>query len=259
MKINHLILPVLLLFLQSCVPYKDIIYVQGSENGNTVDAVTYKVQKNDILYIDLKSSDDNINSLFTGQSGSNTSNLVNATTLYFNGYTVDKNGYIDIPLVRKIKVEGKTFKEIKNIIKQKLLETQLTQSADVFIKVKLAGVPYTVIGEVQSPQTGVLYKSNPTVFDVLGDAKDITAVGNRHEVIVLRTENNRPTKHLLDLTKADVVQSPYFYVRPNDIIYVKPLKQKVWGTGTTLQQTISTTITALSLITTIILLSTYAN
>ena len=250
---------VLLFFLQSCVPYKDIVYMQGDIKDQTLSSTPYKIQKGDILFIDLKSADESISRLFAMQSGPNSANLISAAALYFKGYTVDQHGFIDLPIVHKIKVEGKTFKETENLIKQKFLATQFTQTADLYIKVKLAGIPYTIVGEVGSPQTGVLYKENPTIFDVLADAKDITAVGNRRSVILLRKELNTPNKHILDLTKADIVHSPYFYIRPNDIIYVKPLKQKVLGTGTTLQQTISTTITALSLITTIILLSKYAN
>ncbi len=259
MKLKFFTGLIFLLFLQSCVPYKDIVYMQGNITNQTLSSTSYKIQKGDILYINLKSADESINRLFAVQEGANSANLMTAEALFFKGYTVDSNGFVDLPIIHKIKLEGKTFKEAESLIKQKFLATQFTGSADLYIKVKLAGIPYTVVGEVGAPQTGVLYKENPTIFDVLANAKDITAVGNRRSVVLLRKELNRPHKHILDLTKADIVYSPYFHIRPNDIIYVKPLKQKVWGTGTTLQQTISTTITALSLITTIILLSKYAN
>jgi len=246
----------MLSFLTSCVPYKDIVYIQGDLTQQAYEKETYKIQKNDILYIQINSANDEINKIFGGQQKGGNSSQVSAQNLFFSGYTVDKEGNIELPVVKKIHVENKSFEEVKTLIKNKLLSQQLKSLDGVYIKVKLAGVPYTVIGEVGNPKTGILYKETPNLFDVLSDARDITQVGNRKEIIVLRYEDGKQIKESVDLTKADVINSPYFYVRPNDIIYVKPLRQKTWGTGTTLQQTISTTITALSLITTIIILST---
>ncbi len=259
MKFKIIILMISFIALQSCVPYKNIVYLQGDLPQTNVDSTSYKIKKDDILYISIKSSNESIERLFKAQLNSNISNQHSSQSLYFSGYTVDKNGEIELPVINKIKVEGYTFEDVKRLIKQKLLENQFKSLEEIYIKVKLAGVPYTVIGEVKTPKNGILYKTNPNIFDVLSDAKDITPVGNRKEVVVIRKENDKLVKKTLNLTDADIVTSPYFYTRPNDIIYIKPLRQKTWGTGTTLQQTISTTITALSLITTIILLSKYAN
>ncbi len=247
----------LILSVSSCVPYKNIVYVQGDFPDNVIDSTAYKIQKNDILYVKLKSGNETVERLFKMQQNIATSNRNSESSLYFEGYTVDNKGYIELPVIDKIYVEGKTFKEVKEIIKHKLLETQFRSLNDIYIKVKLAGVPFTVLGEVKNPRTGVLYKEKPTLFDILGGSSDITLVGNRKKVTVIRREQNKLVKKTLDLTDSGVVSSPYFYMRPNDIIYVPPLPQKTWGTGTTLQQSISTTITALSLITTIILFSKY--
>jgi len=244
-----------MVLFQSCVPYKDIVYVQGDLPQENIDQSLYKIRKNDILYISIRSSNETIERFFKMQDNISNVNQNATKSLYFTGYTVDKDGYIEMPIIDKIYVENNTFKGVKELIKQRLLESQFRSLDDVFIKVKLAGIPYTIIGEVKKPQTGVLYKEKPNIFDVLSDASDITMVGDRKTVVVIRTENNKQIKSTLDLTDANIVQSPYYYIRPNDIIYVQPLRQKTLGTGTTLSQTISTTITALSLVTTIILLS----
>ncbi len=255
MKPFKFIISVLLLnLLNACVPYKNIVYMQGDMPKDSIQEFNYKIQKNDILYIKINSGDETINRMFN--TGSNTNiNRASASTLYFEGYTVDKEGYINLPVINKIKVAGLKFSQVQELIKKQLLYHQFKSVNDIYIKVKLAGVPYTVIGEVKQAQTGVLYKENPTVFDVLGDAGDIQLTGNRKKIVIIRNENNVQVKKTLDLTQPDIVQSPYFYIRPNDIVYVPPLRQKTWGTGATLQQTISSAITALSLITTIILLS----
>ena len=256
MKLNKIIIFFLILgFVSSCVPYKKIVYVQGEVNRQKSDTVDYKIQKNDILYVKIKSTNEVISKVFSVDD--TRTNNISSQTLFFNGYTVDKDGFIDLPVVKKLRVEGKTFNEVKELIRQKLLANQFKTIDDIFIQVKLAGVPYSIVGEVKNPHSGVLYKIQPTIFDVLSDSGDITLVGNRKEVIVMREENGQLVKVPLDLTDASVVNSPYYHIRPNDIVYVKPLKQKVLGTGATLQQSISSTITALSLITTIILLSRY--
>ncbi len=255
---NYLITGILIiLFTSSCVPYKDIVYVQKNLPENKIDTTAYKIQKNDILYISIKSANETIERLFKTQNNSTLTRSNTESSLYFEGYTVDNQGFIELPIINKIYVEDKTFKEIKEAIKDKLLTKQFRSLDDIFIKVKLAGIPYTVLGEVNNPGTGVLYKEQPTLFDVFGGVGDISLVGNRKKIVIVRREHNKLVKQTLDLTDSNIVKSPYFYIRPNDIVYVPPLRQKTWGTGTTLQQSISTTITALSLITSIILFSKY--
>ena len=247
----------ILLFVSSCVPYKNIIYVQKDLPENKIDTTAYKIQKNDILYVSLKSGNETIERLFKMQNNVATNNSNSQSSLYFEGYAVDNHGKIELPVIGKIFVEGKTFKEVKEVIKKKLLENQFRSLDDIFIKVKLAGIPYTVLGEVKGPGMGILYKERPNLFDIFGNAGDISLVGNRKAIVVLRREKNKLIKQTLDLTDSDIINSPYFYIRPNDIIYVPPLRQKTLGTGATLQQSISAAITALSLITTIILFSKY--
>ncbi len=247
----------LMFFVSSCVPYKNIIYVQDKLPDNKIDTTAYKIQKNDILYVSLKSGNETIERLFKMQNNAATNNNNSQSTLYLEGYTVDNQGYIELPVINKIYVEGKTFKEVKNIIKKKLLATQFRSLDDIYIKIKLAGIPFTVLGEVKNPGSGVLYKERPDLFDILGNASDISLVGNRKSVVVIRREENKLVKQTLDLTDSNIINSPYFYIRPNDVVYVPPLRQKTLGTGATLQQSISATISALSLITTIILLSKY--
>lgn len=244
-------------FASSCVPYKNIIYVQDKFPDNKVDTTAYKIQKNDILYISLKSSNETVERLFKMQNNVATNNTNSQSSLYLEGYAVDNNGFIELPVINKIYVEGKTFKEVKEIIKKKLLATQFRSLDDIYIKVKLAGIPYTVLGEVKNPGAGVLYKERPNIFDIFAGASDITLVGNRKSVVLIRREENKLIKQTLDLTDSNIINSPYFYIRPNDVVYVPPLRQKTLGTGATLQQSISATISALSLITTIILLSKY--
>ena len=138
-----------------------------------------------------------------------------------------------------------------------MLSSQFSSLNHIFITVKLAGIPYSIIGEVIHPQNGVLYKTNPNIFDVIANAGDIKMTGDHKHVMIIREKEGKKIKKEIDLTDADILYSDFYYIRPNDLIYIKPLKQKTLGTGTTLSQTISTTITALSLVTSVILLTNF--
>lgn len=93
--------------------------------------------------------------------------------------------------------------------------------------VKLAGFRYTINGEVGSPGTNVLFKDNVTVLEAIANSGDITTVGNRKEVTIIRQTPTGVQMHDIDLTDRNVMKSPYYYLQPNDYIYVKPLKQKL--------------------------------
>ncbi len=244
---------IILFLFNACVPYKDIVYLQGEiENGKT-SSEDYKIQKNDILYIDIKSSNPEIQKFFNTNKVGNTQ--TNKGNLYLSGYFVDRNGEIELPVIGKLKVENLNFEQVKTLIKEKMLHSQFSSLNDIFIIVKLAGVPYSVVGEVNHPQNGILYKTNPNIFDVIANAGDIKLTGDQTDIVIVRDLDGKKVMGKLDLTDSNVLYSDYYRIRPNDLIYIKPRKQKTLGTGTTLTQTISTTITALSLITSIIILT----
>ncbi len=258
MKNNIFILLLGVLLFTSCVPYKNTVYMQGELDKAKKSVSIYKVQKNDILYVQIASPDENIQKLFNaGNQRTATQNMSNQT-LYFKGYMVNDQGKITLPYIGEMPAEGLSFDQIKKNIEKVLLSKKFKTVDNVFITVKLAGVPYTILGEIKNPQVSVIYKENPTVFDIIAASGDITTVGNRKEVIVVRKENGVDVKSTIDLTSAESMQSPYYYIRPNDIVYVQPLRQKSLGTGTTLLQTVRDTVMALSLISSIILLAQYS-
>ena len=244
--------------LFSCIPNKDLIYLQ--DKGNTAEGITinpfdakpYRVQVNDILSINIKALDQKLVEMFNASTQQN--QMPNAQTIYFSGYTVNAHGNIRIPVLGEVNVLGFTLEEIRATIEKKLTDDYFTQEARIFVTVKLAGFNYTINGEVNGPGSQVLFQEKVTILEAIANAGDITITGNRKEVQILRKQPHGFEMFSLDLTDANVVNSPNFYIQPNDYIIVKPLRQKSWGTGTTGTQTIGTIITALSLVTTTILL-----
>lgn len=242
----------------SCIPVKDLVYLQDKNNSGqqnniaAVESKPYRLQVNDVLSVDIKAIDPKLVSIFN--TTQNASAGKSESELYFNGFTVDDHGNIRMPILGEINVIGYTLEEVRIIIEKKLLEEYFKSEANIFITVKLAGFKYTINGEVGSTGTKTLFQEHVNIMEAVANAGDISITGNRKSVTVIRQSPTGMQMHDLDLTDVNVMKSPYYYLQPNDYIYVKPLKQKTWGTGKTGIESISTIVTILSLATTVFLL-----
>ena len=222
----------------SCIPYKDIVYLQ--DKNTATDSIQmmveqpkpYRVQINDILNIRIKVLDQDDVTIFNPIGEGNLSATASERA-YFDGFTVDLHGNIRIPELGEINVLGFTVEAIEIRIKEKLLEEQFKETANIFITVKLAGLRYTALGEVGSPGSQVLFQERVDIFQAIANVGEVTDVGNRREVKIIRQYPQGQQIHVLDLTDKNVMNSPYYYIQPNDMIYVMPLKQKTYGTGVT--------------------------
>lgn len=247
------------IFFTSCVPNQDLIYLRKRENSdetamvNPVPAKPYRVQTNDILRIKIKALDSKLVEMFNASEAPST-RVESDQTLYFDGYNIDDHGNIRVPILGEINVLGYTTEEIRIKLEKQLLDEYFNKEANIFVTVKLAGLRYTVNGEIANPGTKVLFQEKVNVLEAIANSGDITMVGNRKDVTIIRQYPHGTEIHSLDLTDVNVINSPYYYVQPNDYIYIKPLKQKSWGTGTTGIQSISTLVTLISLVTTTIVL-----
>ncbi|MEZ7497328.1 polysaccharide biosynthesis/export family protein [Flavobacterium sp. Arc3] len=251
--IFYLLLSISVLFT-SCIPTQDLIYLQKKNNSETETGISaivakpYRLQTNDVLSISIKAIDPKLVAIFSttneGVTGKSESGL------YFDGFTVDDHGNIRMPVLGEINVIGFTLEEIRVKIENQLLAEYFKKEANIFVIVKLAGFKYTINGEIGSTGTKTLFKDNVNIMEAIANAGDITITGNRKAVTIIRNSPTGVQMHDLDLTDINVMNSPYFYLQPNDYIYVKPLKQKTWGTGKTGIESLGTIITLLSLATT---------
>ncbi len=245
--------------MQSCIPNKKLVYLQNQEAALDSTLILteaqkpYRVQINDILNIVVKVMDQNNVQIFN-PAGQRELNANGEERAFFDGFTVDLHGNIRIPVLGEVNVLGYTTEEIEQLLEKKLLEEEFKETANIFVSVKLTGLRYTVNGEVGRTGTRTLYQPRVNIFEALANAGDITITGNREDVIVIRQYPNGQQIHHLNLLDVDVMKSPYFYIQMNDIIYVKPLKQKSWGTGTTGLQTFTAIVAVMSFVTTTILL-----
>jgi len=251
--LSRIILVSIILF-SACVPMKKLVYLQEDDSQIEKKAPTeYYFKPNDLIFIRIKTRDEKLNELFNIQS---TTNNVSPSNLYFVSYQVDKEGMVELPVIGKIKAAGKNSEQLQAEIKEILLSGYFKYPQDVFVNVKPAGIMVTVIGEVNSPGTLTLLKPNPSILEAVAEAGDITLTGNRTDIMVIRQKEDGTTLlGNIDLTQKDALNSPYFYLKNNDVVYVKPLPQKTVGTGTTFVNTLTTVMGVTSFLISLYLIS----
>jgi polysaccharide export outer membrane protein len=219
----------LLLGLTSCTSHRQLVYlnnvdsIPARENYFPKSKPEYRIQTRDIMYVKIYSLNEDMSSLINQTIGSYQQNLFqNETSLFINGYAVSDSGYIEIPILGKILIAGKTMDEAINAIRQR---------ADRFLKdatviVKLISFKISVIGEVNRPGSYNNFNNQLTVLEAISLAGDITDYGNRKMVLVLRPTADGTSTFRLDLTKSEILSSDGFFLLPNDIVYVEPIKTK---------------------------------
>ena len=250
---------VFLTTLSSCVSTKKLTYLQESQSAQdsliqvNLQQPPYHVQINDVLSIRVKALDQELVALFNPQSSSEEGGSL-GEGYYYDGFAVDRHGAIRLPTLGDIHVLGYTTEEIREIIEKKLLDDYFTEQANIFVTVKLAGIKYTIGGEVGGPGVKVELVEQLSLFDAILNSGDITQYGDRTDVLIIRQYPGGKKIHHIDLTKIEALNSPYYYVQPNDVILVNPLPQKSLGIGTTGLQSLTTLVSILTLATTTILL-----
>jgi polysaccharide export outer membrane protein len=228
----------LLVFLfSSCVPQKKIKYLQRKQASDTVvwqsakNEKNYLIQTRDNLYIRVYSLDPNASMYFNKQaaSGGSYNDYANDASIYLNSYAVDDDGNIEFPIIGKVQVKGKTVKEVNEAI-QRLVSEYMKEVAVV---VKLVNFKVTILGEVGRPGEFTFYQNQVNIFEALSMAGDMTEFANRAEVALVRKTKTGSEVHYLNLNEQEILTSPYYYLQPNDIIYISPLGYKRWGLGST--------------------------
>ncbi|MGB0837465.1 MAG: polysaccharide biosynthesis/export family protein [Flavobacteriaceae bacterium] len=208
-----------------------------------------------MLYINIKATNPELVDIFNGGAEANNNmNNINSENLYYSGYSVDTHGMINLPVVGEMNVLGYTTDQVRERLYDSL-NKYFKADSELFIEVKLAGIKYTIVGEVGSTGTKVVNQNQLNIIEAIANSGDITVVGDRRAVEVFRLEDDVLKKYTIDLTDISTFDSNSFQIYPNDIISVPPLKQKSWGTGTNGVQTFTTLISVFSLLTSTYLLA----
>ncbi len=215
------------LILSSCISLKEVSYVQSEKSltpqelselyfiGKDVDN---KIRPGDELYIRISSADE-------GQTAFNLETQRQVYDPSLLSYTVDENGQIKLPYIGRTSIEDLTLSQASDSIENGL--AQYLYYPSVFIK--FINNKVTLLGEVNDPGVYVFNYKNINILQAIGYASEISPFGNRKNVLLIREEGAIKTKHYLDLTDDDLLESEYYLLKSNDIVYVEPLKRKKWG------------------------------
>lgn len=220
-----------LFFSSSCVTQRNVEYLQDKDNTsksfNEAIIDDYRLKPSDELYIQISSLDDASASIFSGTGNQQSFNMgsIQPYGASLISYTIDKEGYLHLPVIGNVLVKDKTLAQVSTVLKESLTNI-LSQP---IVSVKLVNRFVSVIGEVRNPGHFAYAKDKLSIFDAIGLAGDITDYGNRKEVILTRNENGKNIRINVNLTQSEILASSYYYLRPNDIVYVKPLGKKFWN------------------------------
>ena len=222
-KVYYLLLiSCFLLLLTSCSTPKNFNYLQDLTNGQvlttSVDG-TIRLQPKDQVSILVKSKDAAMSNLFNKGINSSISAGQTGGNMYISGYTLSPDGAIDFPVLGKIQLKGLSRYEVEQLIQNKLREEQLK---DAIVTVEFMNLQYTVTGEVNRPGVYSIQKDAVTLLEALGQAGDLSVYGKRDSVMVVRDLDGTKKTYMLSLNSAkDILLSEAYYVRQNDLIYIK--------------------------------------
>ncbi len=217
--------------LLSCVTQRDVEYLQDKNKNikafNEAEFPDYRLKSNDELYIQIKSLDVGAANIFssTGNQSAWTPGISSPYEASLMSYSIDKEGYLLLPVIGNVFVKGKTLSEVTVILRDSLYHV-LNQPV---VSVKLVNRYISVLGEVKNPGHYPYSQDKLSIYDAIGIAGDITDYGNRNKVVLVRNEVGQNIIYNLNLNKSKILASGLYYLRPNDIIYVKPLRNKFWG------------------------------
>jgi polysaccharide export outer membrane protein len=232
---KHLIrLLILSIFLvTSCTSQQKLAYLNnlsetGGEESFPMEIPDYKIQPRDVLYITVKAMTPEgtiMDFLTSGRVAQSISLGQGESGGYFYGYDVNSKGNIILPVVGEIEVSGLTLEETR-----KLLQEQISKVFnDATVECKLLSFKFTVIGEVHTPGSYINYNNYLTVLEAIGRAGGVGDFGRRDKVLVIRPTEKGTRTYNLNLQDKNLLSSEAYFLLPNDVIIVEPVKQKIFN------------------------------
>lgn len=234
------VIVVVLLNLCSCTSSRKFVYF------NTLKDTIYKsgikeiqpiIQKNDLLSISVSSLNPEATLVFNMPNVQQASNSVSATLVpsssQITGYLVNTDGTIQFPILGTLRVEGLTKKQLTDTLVKQLVSKKLL--VDPIINIRFLNYRVTVMGEVAKPTVINVANERISLLEALGLAGDLTIFAKRDNILIIRDENGDKIVKRIDLNSNEIFNSPYYYLKTNDIIYVEPNNAKIASASNTRQ------------------------
>lgn len=228
-RYNYFIALLLSIVVIGCNPYRKLNILQ--EPKGSKDSINYSqiqqhhiIQAGDLLNIKIYENSVDISKTFSSTSENNIGNLNSNAAVYLSGFPVYQNGVINHPAIGDLKISGYTIQEARALLQERFNEI----ISGVTVSLSLINHRYTILGEVNNPGLYVSYNEQINILEALGQAGGFSEFANSSRIKIIRKSSNGKSSsmHRLNLSDDKFLTSNKFYIMPNDIIYVEPLKSK---------------------------------
>ncbi len=248
-KIYHYLFLLLLInVLSSCSSTKQATYFSNASDTTILtrlDEAETLIQKNDMLSVYISSLNPEASAVFNAPNSQATTTSTTTGSASAGGYLVNTDGNIQIPILGNIKAAGLTKKQLKADITNSIIDKKLL--IDPIVTIRHLNYEVTVIGEVSRPTVINVPNEKISLLKALGIAGDITVFGKKDNVMLIREIEGKRKVKRIDLNSNNFLSSSYYYLQPNDIIYVEANKYKVTNANRN-QQLLPTILSGLSII-----------
>ena len=243
----------LVLVASSCVSNKRITYLQNLSDSTAIDLnefipfaqvdYEYILQPFDIVQIDFASADPELVEGFSFQRSGQAVGMAvgggggaGSDPLYMSGYSLDKEGFVEIPKLGKIKIGGMTEENAKHAVQEQI---NTFFKDDVFVRLRLAGIRYTTMGEFNRVGVQIIFKNRATIFDALANSGETSILAKKNKMFLIRQYDGGTKIHQINLNDRALLGSPWYFIQPNDILYIEPMKIRQIGTADNLTASIA--------------------
>lgn len=239
----------LIVLTASCISNKRLTYLQNLPGNEPIGLdelipfaeVEYKyvLQPFDIVDIDFAASDEELTKAFEFQGSRGMRGGMGmgggGDIFYFTGYSIDQQGFVEIPKLGKIEIAGLTEEEAKEKV-QEAIDAYFKES--IFVKLRLGGIRFTTLGEFSSSGTKVILKNRATIFDALAMSGESNILAKKNKLFIIRHYDGGTKIHQINLNDRQLLASPYYFIQPNDILYLEPMRIRQVGTADNLSSSL---------------------
>jgi polysaccharide export outer membrane protein len=242
-------LPLMLLLLGSCVGRKNINYLNdpslsvGSSKLFENRKFEYRIQVNDVLSIRVLGLDEQTHRYFNVES-QNAMAAMSDAAMYVNGFSVDKNGQVQLPQVGKVKLQGLTVGEAQDLLQRKINEYFTTAT----VILKMVNWRVSVLGAVSRPGTYMVYNNQLTLMDALATAGGPLELADKSQVTLLRQTDRGVQALYVDVSNTALLSSEYYYLLPNDVVYVPAMRARSGRLNLEIYMILLTTVSTIALV-----------
>lgn len=245
----------LILLASSCISNKRITYLQNLSDSTAIELnefipfaevdYTYILQPFDIVQIDFASADPELVEGFTFQNSQQNMGARigvggggggGSDPLYMTGFSISQEGYVEIPKLGKIKIGGLSEEEAKLAVQKEINEFF---KEEVFVRLRIAGIRYTTLGEFNSVGVQIIYKNRATLFDALANSGETSILGKKNKMFLIRQYDGGTKIHQINLNDRALLGSPWYFIQPNDILYLEPMKIRQFGSADNLTSSLA--------------------